>query len=282
MNRNIAKLLLILALAVIQIASQTSKSCEWESKDGAKYSFTSLQQDKGWKMHDLKTKSTSLFGIKYIFNFCKELNPKCDLDGKVSHAGVYEVLEVLGQETDTCEVLGQFDKQVINTVTYDGKHGINFTYTDGDKCVGSENPAENGGKRKSSFIILCGGKDNEWVQSPVNTHTVTRCSKEFVIHHPAGCPVSGPSGFLGLGLLGWIILIGLAYLIVGVIYNHMNNKRGMQSIPNIEFWKEIPELVSEGVRYSTDKVKSMSVKNPKEMTSLGPDAPKTTGGYESL
>ena len=284
MKNFLPKLVLILPLLFITTHCQVSADCSWKDPNGNQYSFSSLQKEEGWKIRDLGTTEDSMFAIKIIFNFCKEMTPKCNLDGSIVHAGVYEALEVLGQETDTCEVLGKYDSQTISTVKY-GEHqepGVNFTYGNGDLCFGSENSAEDGKARKTSFIILCGAED-EWVQSPVNALTVTKCSKEFVIHHPSGCVGGVPGSTGGVSWLKLLIFIGIIYLIGGCIYNQLNfGKKGVDAIPHLDFWRALPTIIVEGCKYVIGKIKTLTSKYSSESTTSGGSRPKASGGYLNL
>jgi len=48
----------------------------------------------------------------------------------------------------------------------------------------------------------------------------------------------------------------LTYLTIGITYNRRINKlNGKDSIPNIEFWRDFPYLVIDGVSFSIKKLK---------------------------
>jgi len=70
--------------------------------------------------------------------------------------GVSEVLEVLKQPTDTCEVLGRIESRSVELLDVaDPKKGIAVIYGGGDKCTNGDNPLENGKPRKSRFKLYC-------------------------------------------------------------------------------------------------------------------------------
>jgi len=71
--------------------------------------------------------------------------------------------------------------------------------------------------------------------------------------------ISGGSGFL-IALFGGIIL----YLIGGVLYNKLKEqKEGIELIPNVEFWKEVPGYLVDGVMFSKSKI--MSIVSPQSL-----------------
>jgi hypothetical protein len=75
---------------------------------------------------------------------------------------VSEVLEVLKQPTDTCEILGKTDSRTVGLLDpNDPKKGIYITYGNGDKCTNGDNPLQNGKPRQSKFNIHCAEKQDE-------------------------------------------------------------------------------------------------------------------------
>ena len=51
-------------------------------------------------------------------------------------------------------------------------------------------------------------------------------------------------------------LFMLLYCAAGFAYNFkMNNLRGVEAIPNLSFWKDLPALTKEGLTYSTEKAR---------------------------
>ena len=75
---------------------------------------------------------------------------------------VSEVLEVLKQPTETCEVLGKTEVREMGLLdTSNPKAGIYVMYGGGDRCTNSDNHSENGFPRKSRFKIYCAEKQDE-------------------------------------------------------------------------------------------------------------------------
>lgn len=75
---------------------------------------------------------------------------------------VSEVLEVLKQPTDTCEILGRVEKG--NYGVIDARNpglGIFVEYGGGDTCTNSEIQSENGLPRKAKFMLFCDSNQEE-------------------------------------------------------------------------------------------------------------------------
>ena len=81
---------------------------------------------------------------------------------------------------------------------------------------------------------------------------------EFIIKTPAGCP-GGGVGIKSSSILMYVVLIFTLYAIVGTIINiKTQNKHGKEAIPNIEFYRSLPDLIQEGMTktliYSKEKI----------------------------
>lgn len=73
-----------------------------------------------------------------------------------------EVLEVLKQPTDTCEILGRVELKTVGLLdTNNPKKGIYVQYGGGDKCTNGDNPMQNGKPRQTKFNIYCAEKADE-------------------------------------------------------------------------------------------------------------------------
>lgn len=101
----------------------------------------------------------------YYFNFGQNHNIKC----KNQLVSVSEVLEVLKQPTDTCEVLGRFENREMSLIDLNSpSKGIIITYGGGDRCTNGDNIMDNGKARKSRFIIECSSSQDQNVSNFFN------------------------------------------------------------------------------------------------------------------
>jgi len=83
-------------------------------------------------------------------------------------------------------------------------------------------------------------------------------SYEIILPGPAGCGKPGGAG-PGSGGLSWgslfcilFPIFVLLYLGVGVAYNVKVNEMelGVEAIPQLEYWKQVPGLVKDGCQFS--------------------------------
>jgi hypothetical protein len=87
--------------------------------------------------------------VKYWFNFSQNV-------------AVTEVLEVLKQPTDTCEILGRVENRSVSLLDpLDPKKGIIVNYAGGDKCTNGDNPALNGQPRQTRFKLECSDRQDD-------------------------------------------------------------------------------------------------------------------------
>jgi hypothetical protein len=83
------------------------------------------------------------------------------------------------------------------------------------------------------------------------------CNTEYIFHSKFACPTSaaanGPKHFLMMGMIGFI----LYFLIGGLICKYHYQQEGEDIIPNIQFWKDLPAVTSDGCAYTVEKIKSL-------------------------
>ena len=64
---------------------------------------------------------------------------------------------------------------------------------------------------------------------------------------------SGGSIFLIIFFVGFFV-----YFVAGIIYKKKRyDAQGVDMVPNIDFWKELPFLVKDGVAYTIDKIRGL-------------------------
>ena len=185
----------------------------------------------------------------YYFNFGQTHDKTC----KNQFVAVTEILEVMKQPTETCEILGRVESVKVGLLNdTNPRGGIFVQYGDGDQCTSGEDFSMVGSPRQTRFNIHCAKRQTEFkVDLPGGTQGTTKCLLQFTVDSPAGCPGGRYALITSSLVLFWILFIFGAYLTIGIVYNiKKNNLSGKQAIPNIEFWSEFPSYVSEGCKYS--------------------------------
>ncbi|MFS7937109.1 hypothetical protein Hanom_Chr05g00423711 [Helianthus anomalus] len=96
-----------------------------------------------------------------------------------------------------------------------------------------------------SVSVIC---DSKQVQGPKTLEKVGNCNFATQITHPAGCANVLATKGNGLGWFGTLLIILLClfgvYLITGSVYRFFYlGIRGIDIIPNLEFWASLPHRV---------------------------------------
>lgn len=92
--------------------------------------------------------------------------------------------------------------------------------------------------------VICDSR----VNGPLTLHRVGTCDYSTELRHPAGCANIISSGGKGWGWFGIFIIIVVcllgAYLLAGAVYRYFFlNIRGIDVIPNLEFWASLPHKI---------------------------------------
>jgi len=85
----------------------------------------------------------------------------------------------------------------------------------------------------------------------------------FVLPSIHGCPTNKPIPQMGDDPMsfGWVFIIFLAvscvmYCLAGIAYKmYKFGVRGIEAVPHIDFWRELPHLVKDGIWYSSRRVR---------------------------
>ena len=95
---------------------------------------------------------------------------------------------------------------------------------------------------------------------PGGTQGTTKCILEFNINSPAGCPGGAWGSGKATTILVWVFLFFSIYMMLGTFYNVRNNNlAGKEAIPNIEFWRNFPLFVQEGMAFSLAELNKLSI-----------------------
>merc|ERR1711988_828559 len=86
----------------------------------------------------------------------------------------------------------------------------------------------------------------------------------FVLPSIYGCPDNKPLPAMASSVLsfGWVFVILLfvavtLYFAIGICYKmHKYGKRGEDALPHIDFWRELPYLVKDGISFAVGKARS--------------------------
>jgi len=182
-------------------------------------------------------------------NFEYLADPCTDIKGQPS--GCTKLAPMLRIAKDKqCQAIGEVTKPVWNLlVPADPKAGVMVTYAGApapdNQLVGTIQFKCEATVAATGTIVNVAATTNQ-----LNFNLTWTATKY-------GCPGAGPGPVTNTGLTGgsWFLIVIFAillpvYLIAGIAYKALREgARGVEMIPNLEFWKGLPGLVKDGVLY---------------------------------
>jgi len=130
----------------------------------------------------------------------------------------------------------------------DVKAGFTLTFTNGDYASGSTKPT-------TVLTFIC-----QDASAPTyDVKSADGKTWKISITAKAACPHASGGGLSG----GWVFVIFVlvattVYVMGGCLYKHYRvGTQGMESCPNIDFWRKLPGLVKDGCRYFIGKCRQL-------------------------
>jgi len=231
--------------------------------------YTDATSKTAWDLSGLRKTGDNYAGgemgtkrYNYFLNVCDQLNGKPDCIGKktgdtICTAGQWELAgglaASLGAFTGGQPTWSQFDAA-------DPGKGVKYQFNNGDECFTTSGwiPRIVNINFRCKMAPKPGGMD-------FSVEEQDGCIFQ-VNFDGQGCPGQGPSptktddgGGLSGGWVFVIILIVLSavYVLAGCIYkSQKQGTKGVESCPNIDFWRELPGLVKAGCSYTFNMIKS--------------------------
>jgi hypothetical protein len=222
------------------------------------YDFTYLKnfQKNEFIVKD-KGNNEDAFTMNYHIKIGDNLGRTC----KDKRASVIEFLQILGQDTETCEILGKFEEKNVGLLDPLNPYlGIYVEYGGGEICSNIDDFEGFNQPRKTRFKIYCSAfQDNNFILDlPGETQGTTKCILDFKINSPAGCPYGVYYGLTYTRALFYLVVLFILYICVGMIYKiKVYNLWGTESIPNIEFWRNFPTYVQLGIMFCFHKINNL-------------------------
>jgi len=200
----------------------------------------------------------SISGQGYMFylNFCGMASKSCN--GKDHPSVIY-------MDSSTCNALGKLDKSSMTLLNeQEPDAGVRFTYTEGDKMFGSF-------QGNTVVDLNCNrdvSPDSKTIAFVAEDVKPGQITYRFSLTTPYACPGYGDGGsgssnsFWALGIGATVLTIGavftVLYFVIGaLVMKFALKKTGIEIIPNVYFWKELPFLLKDGVMLIVDGIKAL-------------------------
>mmetsp|Transcript_21625 Transcript_21625/g.54328 ORF Transcript_21625/g.54328 Transcript_21625/m.54328 type:complete len:264 (-) Transcript_21625:41-832(-) len=235
---NLSCILLLTTLLSLSLSALgDTAQCSHTFPNGQTFDLSGLRRPYGqrdWYADDRN-------GNMYYFNVCGDANevPEACVDLQKSvQAPVFEVTN----ESD-CFWLGQLRSMEWELIDEnEPAAGIELYYFDGEQCGG-------GRARDVRIQFFC--DPDAGVGKPLDYYVLEEdCHYSVTWPSKYGCPVSS-SSTVGWSFVWWFFAAVSAYILLGSAYNvhYQGATVSTEALPHLEFWREVPALVIEGVRY---------------------------------
>eukprot|EP00744_Colponema_vietnamica_P006873 GILI01009943.1.p1 GENE.GILI01009943.1~~GILI01009943.1.p1 ORF type:complete len:263 (-),score=93.86 GILI01009943.1:98-886(-) len=233
----------LLLFSSLCLSSVFASECIYTADDGTKYDLRALEA----APDDFVFKRDGDAGVVFSFSFavCKNVNKKCQ---NIPSPSAEFLTTPIGEG---CRVLGAAKKREFKQIDpSDPKKGMMIRYFDGDSCNGNQ-------KRTATVRIEC----NENVSGLGEFQAVEgegTCDYTYIFPSQYGCPASGHK-------FGAIVLISFfsaatLYFGGGALYRWKKmGLTGIEVVPHLDFWRELPGLVMDGCKKSFEVSKQLTL-----------------------
>eukprot|EP00743_Colponemidia_sp_Colp-15_P008226 GILK01008924.1.p1 GENE.GILK01008924.1~~GILK01008924.1.p1 ORF type:complete len:300 (-),score=14.83 GILK01008924.1:57-956(-) len=223
-----------------------ANDCIFTAPDGSYYDLRPLIKTSGdYRVEEDLSSSGITISYKFYFNLCADTNYKCNnID-----APALEELQALKDLPATCSVQGS--RRGMHFEPLDNPAaGVKLVYGPGKRCHESTQA------RQTTVRIECA----EGVQEPeVSLHKIDssrsghQCDREFILRSAKACPTLYISvgTYISVGVLSVVAV----YLVLGILHNRRKGFSGVNLLPNLEFWKDLPALVKDGIMFSYNRLR---------------------------
>jgi len=146
--------------------------------------------------------------------------------------------------------------------------GLKYVLKSGDSCLG-------GGPRVITMELPCEPSAGIGTDLIVKNDLGASCDVPgyvFTLHTSCSCP-GGCGAKIGGGwrFILFFIVGTIVYISLGCTYNRKkyDTAFGMESFPHKAFWLELPELVKDGFKFTSKKLKELRNRLNKTKTEVG-------------
>lgn len=218
-------------------------SCEFQL-DGESFDFSDLRLHRG--QAEYLTMDSSRY--KYEINVCGAVTSKGS-ECQRSNGMICQYTPGPGNNLDG--VISRWSAEPHAKWSYINEDqrdaGVKLTTKNGDDCT------VHGQKKPREAVIFFPCNEDVKVGS-ISVQETATCTYVFNIPTKYSCP--GHSGMsAGWMFVAFLFFGSIIYIVLGVLYNRFrHNATGIEAFPNIEFWKDLPSLVRDGIMFTWGKV----------------------------
>uniref|UniRef100_A0A7S0HAG0 Autophagy-related protein 27 n=1 Tax=Hanusia phi TaxID=3032 RepID=A0A7S0HAG0_9CRYP len=232
-------------------------NCDHTFPDGTSYDLSPLTRTAGRPDYVGKDKMGNLYYINVCSNV-QEIPKECRILQKDIRSPVYQV-----RNDSFCHWLGMENSHSWDYIEKGSPYvGVQLTYSNGEYC-------QEGMNRRVKLQMYC---DHLGRLGSVGDYYVTvesPCTYVVTFPTPYGCPKAASMSKGTVFIILFFTVIGAYFgggLLINVTKYHM--PLSIDSLPHIEFWRNLPELLKDGFLFIIDSI----------MVKLGYREPREAGG----
>jgi len=224
---------------------------------------TFIYQESYWDLTPLRNSPNGWEGsdvdYTYYLNFCAEVESKAECATSDKQGGLCQYRKT-GEFMHSISSWSYPPENLPVWQPLDGSpsNGLLIIFSNGDVCAynGHAYP------RDLNLRLICDPNAGTGGAYTITVSANPPCTYTLQFRTAVACPGPIPKSVTGLSG-GWIFIIILivvipVYCVLGCIYNRKRKgTTGMvESIPNVEFWKDLPSLVKEGCQFVYQRVRN--------------------------
>jgi hypothetical protein len=233
--------------------------------NGYRFDLSSLRRTSGEASFETHDKH----GNRYFLNVCDNVfsvPPECEVLANAVESPAYQVTN-----DSRCFYLGEIGDNAETTFwqlidEQDPELGVELYYRDGAEC--SPNVY-----RQIRYQFFCDPDVDEDLDKFDIIEFKGTCRYSAIWPTKYACPIktgggwgSGSSSSFGSTFTLLFFIIGGLYVCGGMAYNvtQRGMKFGLESFPHIELWRQLPDLVMDGIKFTKIQVGALSGKGKAE------------------
>ena len=222
-----------------EVAEVYSSSCSYTFGTST-YDLTRLQKNNYWHVYVSDKK------WNWYMNVCKKVS---DVGCTTAYCDGNGVCQKEASGEERCFGCGLANTIAVTAHPDGNDKGFVLRYTNGD--------AQDHKSRDAAIQFDCTTGSDSFQYTGENRISATEIEYDFTFGSKKACPTGIGSGGGWVFLL--IVVIALiVYFGAGILYKRAQlGATGMECVPNIDFWRELPGLVKDGCIFFWEKMRTL-------------------------
>jgi len=220
------------------------EQCTYEDDLGNKWDFTGIDSPtEALECEGSSCTTTTAEGKRVFANLCKPMSQDISTFCKVKSGEQIMAYAKYKNVENSCVQLGVISTFLGPTMSKVNINRLDVKYTAGENCKYDVNR-----KASITYSFYC---DSKASTATFTLSSSDKCSYNVQIYSPKACPTI-PAKTLSPFTIFLLVALGmfLLYCAFGSLYNsQVRGTSGIESIPNVDFWRNFLKHVEDGLLY---------------------------------